>query len=126
MLTSHSPAPPRPAPQLLYSDDEYIKAGALLACGLVTANVRSEIDPALALLNDYVSHSTKLFRVGSIIGYGCRPLLSRTDRAVFSLLSVRVQLIVLLYPIDTGSFLVVAIFENRALTLAHRARDVGV
>lgn len=59
---------PQHFPQLLYSDDEYIKAGALLACGLVTANVRSEIDPALALLSDYVSHRTKLFRVGAIIG----------------------------------------------------------
>lgn len=55
--------------QLLYSDDEYIKAGALLACGIVNASVRNEVDPALALLSDYVTHDTKLFRVGSIMGY---------------------------------------------------------
>ena len=34
----------------LYSEREYIKSGALLACGIVSASVRSEYDAALAIL----------------------------------------------------------------------------
>ncbi|XP_076353645.1 regulatory particle non-ATPase 1 [Tachypleus tridentatus] len=54
----------------LYSSDEHIKAGALLACGIVSCGVRNECDPALALLCDYVLHNSMNMRVGSIIGLG--------------------------------------------------------
>jgi len=54
----------------LYSSDDYIKAGALLACGIVNTSVRNECDPALALLSDYVLHSSNIMRVGSILGLG--------------------------------------------------------
>ena len=37
-----------------YSSEDFIKAGALLACGIVSSGVRNECDPALALLSDYV------------------------------------------------------------------------
>ncbi|KNC82952.1 26S proteasome non-ATPase regulatory subunit 2 [Sphaeroforma arctica JP610] len=56
--------------KFLYSNDDYVKAGALLACGVVTAGVRNECDPALALLSDYVLHSSNIMRVGSIMGLG--------------------------------------------------------
>ena len=42
----------------LYSSEDFIKAGALLACGIVNSGVRNECDPALALLSDYIGHKT--------------------------------------------------------------------
>ena len=43
-----------------YSSDDFIKAGALLACGIVSSGVRNECDPALALLSDFVTHKTNV------------------------------------------------------------------
>jgi len=54
----------------LYSNEVFIKAGALLACGIVNSGVRNECDPALALLSDYVEHSNSMMQVGSIMGLG--------------------------------------------------------
>lgn len=54
----------------LYSSDDNIKAGALLACGLVNCGVRNDCDPALALLGEYVTHSVVNMRVGAIMGIG--------------------------------------------------------
>ena len=51
----------------LYSNDEFVKAGALLACGIVNCCVQNECDPALALLSDYVNHKTQIIRIGSIL-----------------------------------------------------------
>lgn len=54
----------------LYSEEENVKAGALLACGIVNAGVQNECDPALALLSDYVNHKNNSIRVSSILGLG--------------------------------------------------------
>lgn len=54
----------------LYSEEDYVKAGALLACGIVSAGVQNECDPALALLSDYVSHKNTSIRVGALLGLG--------------------------------------------------------
>eukprot|EP00128_Syssomonas_multiformis_P017422 Colp12_sorted_trinity150504_noHs@33728 len=54
----------------LYATEDFIKAGALLACGVVNCGVRNDCDPALALLSDYVTHSSNIMRVGSIMGLG--------------------------------------------------------
>merc|ERR1712117_517567 len=54
----------------LYSPEEMIKSGALLACGIVNCGVRNECDPALALLSDYVLHNTMVMRLGAIFGLG--------------------------------------------------------
>lgn len=54
----------------LYSAEDYIKAGALLACGIVNSGVRNECDPALALLSDYILHSNNIMRVGAVVGLG--------------------------------------------------------
>nr|XP_039267177.1 26S proteasome non-ATPase regulatory subunit 2-like [Styela clava] len=54
----------------LYSSEDYIKSGALLACGIVNSGVRNDCDPALALLSDYVLHNSNVMRVGSILGLG--------------------------------------------------------
>ncbi|XP_022096378.1 26S proteasome non-ATPase regulatory subunit 2-like [Acanthaster planci] len=54
----------------LYSSEDYIKSGALLACGIVNSGVRNECDPALALLSDYVLHANNTMRIGAIFGLG--------------------------------------------------------
>ncbi len=45
-----------------------VQSGALLACGLVNVGIRNDIDPALALLADYVVHASNTMRIGAIIG----------------------------------------------------------
>merc|ERR1712024_130477 len=52
----------------LYSPEDHIKAGALLACGIVNTGVRNECDPALALLSDYVLHDAMIMRTGAVFG----------------------------------------------------------
>lgn len=59
-----------PIDKYLYSSEDYIKSGALLACGIVNCGVRNECDPALALLSDYVLHNTSVMRLGAILGLG--------------------------------------------------------
>lgn len=59
-----------PIDKYLYSSEDHIKAGALLACGIVNCGVRNEVDPALALLSDYVCHTNSTMRLGSILGLG--------------------------------------------------------
>lgn len=54
----------------LYSKEDAIKAGSLLGCGIVNTGVRNECDPALALLSDYVMHSSTVMRLGAILGLG--------------------------------------------------------
>lgn len=54
----------------LYSPEDHIKAGALLACGIVNTGVRNDCDPALALLSDYVLHKSNVMRTGAIFGLG--------------------------------------------------------
>ena len=52
-----------------YNPNLNLQAGALLACGIVNSGVKNECDPALALLSDYVGHSSNVMRLGSIVGY---------------------------------------------------------
>lgn len=52
----------------LYSTLDYVKAGALLAVGIMNCRVRTECEPALALLSDYVTNSTVLLQIGAIFG----------------------------------------------------------
>ena len=55
-----------------YSDDTQIKAGALLATGLLNSAVRSDTEPAMALLatEENLNHENVQVRVASIIGLG--------------------------------------------------------
>ncbi|KAF7383393.1 hypothetical protein HZH66_012743 [Vespula vulgaris] len=59
-----------PIDKYLYTSDDYIKSGALLAIGLVNCGVRNECDPALALLSDYVLSTSEILRIGAILGLG--------------------------------------------------------
>jgi 26S proteasome regulatory subunit N1 len=53
-------------------DDDMVKAGAMLATGVLNSGVRMESDPALALLadEDNITHKNINIRMGSIIGLG--------------------------------------------------------
>lgn len=54
----------------LYSSEDFIKAGALLACGIVNSGVRNECDPALALLSDYIGHKNMVSHLADLIMSG--------------------------------------------------------
>ncbi|GAA5826816.1 hypothetical protein JCM11251_002904 [Rhodosporidiobolus azoricus] len=53
-----------------YAQEDHIKAGAMLANGLIHSGVRTEMDAALALLSEHVEASSVPLRVASIIGIG--------------------------------------------------------
>lgn len=55
-----------------YLDEDYIKAGAFLASGMVCSGVRNEADPALALLgeDDKLAAKSVHIRMASIMGLG--------------------------------------------------------
>ncbi|XP_072401844.1 26S proteasome non-ATPase regulatory subunit 2 [Diabrotica undecimpunctata] len=75
-----------PIDKYLYSSEDHIKSGALLACGIVNCGVRNECDPALALLSDYVLHNTNIMRIGAIVGLGLAYVGSNRE-AVLSLIT---------------------------------------
>ncbi|CAN0301073.1 unnamed protein product, partial [Discosporangium mesarthrocarpum] len=56
--------------KFLYSSEDYIKAGAVLAMGIVSSGVRDESDPALALLSDHVESPSHSMRCGAYVGLG--------------------------------------------------------
>ncbi|KAK3400101.1 26S proteasome regulatory subunit rpn-1 [Sordaria brevicollis] len=55
-----------------YLEEEQIQAGAYLAIGIMNTNVKSDTDPALALLADpdKLAHKNPLIRVATIMGLG--------------------------------------------------------
>ncbi|XP_044759668.1 26S proteasome non-ATPase regulatory subunit 2-like [Coccinella septempunctata] len=59
-----------PIDKYLYSTEDYIKSGALLALGIVNCRVKNECDPALALLSDYVNHENAVYQTGAVFGIG--------------------------------------------------------
>ena len=54
----------------LYSTDDQIKAGALLGIGIVNCGVRSESDPAMALLSEFVEDTNVTLRLSCLLGLG--------------------------------------------------------
>nr|CAG8486222.1 2988_t:CDS:10 [Entrophospora candida] len=54
----------------LYSKEDYIKAGALLAIGLFNTGVRNENDPAFALLSEHIESPNLNMRICAIVGLG--------------------------------------------------------
>lgn len=70
----------------LYSNDDNIKAGALLACGIVNCGVRSDCDPALALLSESVNHEKTQIRIFSIMGIGLAYAGSNREDVIATLL----------------------------------------
>ncbi|KDN46301.1 26S proteasome regulatory complex, non-ATPase subcomplex, Rpn1 subunit [Tilletiaria anomala UBC 951] len=53
-----------------YSSDENVKAGALMAYGILHSGVRTEMDAALALLTEHVDSSSTPLKVSAIVGIG--------------------------------------------------------
>ncbi|CED83561.1 26s proteasome regulatory complex non-atpase subcomplex rpn1 subunit [Phaffia rhodozyma] len=54
----------------MYSSEEYIKAGAVLATGILHAGVRTEVDAAFALLEPHVESKSVPLKISAIIGIG--------------------------------------------------------
>ena len=53
-----------------YSPEEYIKAGAFLATGILNCGVRTEADVALSLLSEHVESKSVPLKSGAIVGLG--------------------------------------------------------
>ncbi|KII91189.1 hypothetical protein PLICRDRAFT_51364 [Plicaturopsis crispa FD-325 SS-3] len=53
-----------------YSSEEHIKAGALLATGILNTGVRTEADAAMALLSEYVENKSVPLKTSAIMGLG--------------------------------------------------------
>lgn len=71
-----------PIDKYLYTADENVKAGALLALGLVNCRVRNECDPALALLAEYVTHSSNVLKTQAIFGLGLAYIGTMTNKQI--------------------------------------------
>lgn len=56
--------------KFLYSNEEYVKAGAALAVGILTSGVRNDADPALALLSEHVEGDSHIMKVAACTGLG--------------------------------------------------------
>ncbi|DBB00701.1 TPA: hypothetical protein ACH3X3_002371 [Trebouxia sp. C0006] len=54
----------------LYSRDNHVVAGALLAVGITNCGVQDECDPAYALLCESVNHDDPNVQIGAIMGLG--------------------------------------------------------
>lgn len=59
--------------KFLYSSEDYVKAGAALAVGVLSSGVRNDADPALALLQEHVEDGTSsshVMKCAAITGLG--------------------------------------------------------
>jgi len=58
------------ADKYTYSNEEFIKAGALLATGILHCGVKTEVDTAFALLAEYVDNKSVPLKTSAVIGLG--------------------------------------------------------
>eukprot|EP00004_Rigifila_ramosa_P008783 TRINITY_DN2013_c0_g1_i2.p1 TRINITY_DN2013_c0_g1~~TRINITY_DN2013_c0_g1_i2.p1 ORF type:complete len:792 (+),score=204.02 TRINITY_DN2013_c0_g1_i2:2-2377(+) len=72
--------------KFIYSNDDNVKAGGLMAIGLVSCGVRSEHDPAFAIISEHVGAKSPQVRVGSILGLGLAYAGTRREDVVETLL----------------------------------------
>jgi len=56
--------------KFLYSSEDYVKAGAALAVGILTSGIRNEADPALALLTEHVEGNVHIMKCAACTGLG--------------------------------------------------------
>jgi len=56
--------------KFLYSSEEYVKAGAALAVGILTCGVRNDADPALAILTDHIEGDSHIMKCAACTGLG--------------------------------------------------------
>lgn len=65
--------------KFLYSNNDHITAGALLAVGVVNTGVRNECDPALALLTEHVDKANTTIKTAAVLGLGFAYIGSRRE-----------------------------------------------
>lgn len=53
-----------------WSKEEYVKAGSMLAFGLLTSSVKSDCDPVWALLSEQLEVESALIKTASVVGLG--------------------------------------------------------
>ena len=56
--------------KFLYSNEEYVKAGAALAVGILSSGVRNDADPALALLSEHMEGESHIMKCAASTGLG--------------------------------------------------------
>jgi 26S proteasome regulatory subunit N1 len=56
--------------KFLYSSEDYVKAGAALAVGILSSGVRNEADPALALLSEHIEGDSHIMKCAACTGLG--------------------------------------------------------
>jgi len=56
--------------KFLYSNEDYVKAGAALAVGILSSGVRNDADPALALLSEHVDGDSHIMKCAACTGLG--------------------------------------------------------
>jgi 26S proteasome regulatory subunit N1 len=56
--------------KFLYSNEDYVKAGAALAVGILSSGIRNDADPALALLSEHIEGDKHIMRVAACTGLG--------------------------------------------------------
>lgn len=72
----------------LYSKDVYIKAGALLAFGIVNCTIKSEFEPAYLLLSEHVSSDSEPVQLSSIVGIALAYVGTNHHNAIDSIIKV--------------------------------------
>ncbi|KAI1726403.1 26S proteasome non-ATPase regulatory subunit 2 [Ditylenchus destructor] len=68
--------------RFLYSDDDYIRAGTLLAIGITSCGIQDPVDPACAILMDHIQSDRIPMRIGSILGLGLAYANSKRETVV--------------------------------------------
>jgi len=56
--------------KFLYSSEDYVKAGAALAVGILSSGVRNDADPAFALLGEHVEGDVHIMKCAACTGLG--------------------------------------------------------
>jgi len=56
--------------KFLYSSEDYVKAGAALAVGILCSGVRNDADPALALLTEHIEGDNHIMKCAACTGLG--------------------------------------------------------
>lgn len=56
--------------KFLYSSEDYVKAGAALAVGILSSGIRNDADPALALLTEHLEGDSHIMKCAACTGLG--------------------------------------------------------
>eukprot|EP01082_Thalassiosira_pseudonana_P010588 g9239.t1 g9239 contig36:185375-188500(-) len=56
--------------KFLYSSEEYVKAGAALAVGILSSGVRNDADPTIALLDEHINGDSHIMKCAACTGLG--------------------------------------------------------